>query len=322
MATDTRGGIGVRIVSVRASVIVILHGEDRRLQECVAGLHAQTRPPDEIIAVVSRETPRPALDDDDGPVHTRILEIESWNGPHGARNAGAQSARGDALVFVDADCVSDPEWLARLLAPLADGSADIVGGAVGCSSRRWLDRGAHHAKFGLWLPDSAPGDRPTYPTANLALTRRTWARVGPFRVMGWSGDTELIWRARRSAARTTFAPGAVVHHHQRTSLRALWRERRERGRAYGLVLLASPEGTRRRSVGSVLAAPIRPLVLLWRCMQIAATASTYQLADTIATAPVQLVAQTAWVAGETGVHARRLLPGAAQPGPPVGRWSG
>src|SRR5688572_24030026 len=68
MATDTRGGIGVRIVSVRASVIVILHGEDRRLQECVAGLHAQTRPPDEIIAVVSRETPRPALDDDDGPV--------------------------------------------------------------------------------------------------------------------------------------------------------------------------------------------------------------------------------------------------------------
>src|SRR5512139_3828680 len=39
--------------------------------------------------------------------------------PAKARNIGIQAAKGDILVFIDADCVAASDWLSCLLAPYA-----------------------------------------------------------------------------------------------------------------------------------------------------------------------------------------------------------
>ena len=61
-----------------------------------------------------------------------VLELGSRAGggnPAVARNRGAMAATGDPLVFLDADCLPAPGWLARILADHAAGAA-VVGGSL------------------------------------------------------------------------------------------------------------------------------------------------------------------------------------------------
>jgi hypothetical protein len=44
------------------------------------------------------------------------------------KNHGAETARGDLLVFVDSDVIPDPDWLERLVAPFDDPGVRIVAG--------------------------------------------------------------------------------------------------------------------------------------------------------------------------------------------------
>jgi glycosyltransferase involved in cell wall biosynthesis len=62
----------------------------------------------------------------------RVLELGSRAGggnPAVARNRGALAATGDPLIFLDADCLPAPGWLARILAGHAAGAA-VVGGSL------------------------------------------------------------------------------------------------------------------------------------------------------------------------------------------------
>ena len=130
-------------------------------------------------------------------------------GPGPARNLGVAAAAAPALAFTDADCVPRPSWLREGLAALA--SSDLVQGRVvpdPSAVRRPFDRT-------VWV------DRETglYETANLLIGAGLFRDLGGFE--DWLGpvlgkplaeDVWLGWRARRSGARTAFAPDAVVEH--------------------------------------------------------------------------------------------------------------
>jgi glycosyltransferase involved in cell wall biosynthesis len=60
----------------------------------------------------------------------RVLH-EPRRGSYRARNLGVRSARGDTCVFLDADCVPDPDWLRGLLAALSRRGVLLV-----CGRRR------------------------------------------------------------------------------------------------------------------------------------------------------------------------------------------
>jgi len=49
----------------------------------------------------------------------RVLVI-SHGGPSAARNAGVEAARGEIVLFTDADCQPSPQWLERMVVPFAD----------------------------------------------------------------------------------------------------------------------------------------------------------------------------------------------------------
>ena len=274
-------------------MIIVLHGAPRSTAQCLEALAGQDRRVDEVVLAHSASTrpPRPPAGLD-----LRTVVLDEWTGPHAARNVGVAACSGDVIAFTDADCVPEPSWLRRLIAPLTERTADLAGGAVACGDARWIDRGAHRAKFGLWAPGSCDRDRSTYPTANLAVRRDTWDAVGPFALAGWSGDTEFVWRARALGARTVFVPDAVVRHSQEVTLAGLWRERRERGRAYGRL---------RRAVGDEASgwwaapawAPVVACALVAQTLSVAVSAG--EAADAVSTLPAQLLAQLAWRLGET-----------------------
>lgn len=94
------------------SVIVCAHNEERFLAPCLHSLLAQTRPPDEIIVVNNAST------DGTGAVAAAIPRVRVVDEPRKglvvARERGRREARGQILVYLDADCRAPMHWLERI----------------------------------------------------------------------------------------------------------------------------------------------------------------------------------------------------------------
>lgn len=91
------------------SVIVCAYNEEQFLSECLQSLLRQTRPPDEIIVVNNASTDR-TREIAAQTAGVRVID-EDRRGLVWARDAGYQAARGEILVYLDADCRAPSRWL-------------------------------------------------------------------------------------------------------------------------------------------------------------------------------------------------------------------
>jgi 4,4'-diaponeurosporenoate glycosyltransferase len=122
----------------RVAVVVPARDEEHSLPALLAALAAQTRPADELVVV----------DDDSGDASAavaaaggaRVLAAgpvpDGWTGKAWACRHGARATTGDVLVFLDADTVPAPHFIARLLATL-----DARGGLVSALPYHRMQKG-------------------------------------------------------------------------------------------------------------------------------------------------------------------------------------
>ncbi len=167
----------------------------------------------------------------------RVIRQEN-RGPAAARNAGAAATRGDILVFTDADCVPDPDFLAALTAPLA-ADPDLAG----VQGAYRTDQTALVARFAQVEFEDRYRHAARFPSLDLVATyaaayrREVFAAAGGFDdafTKADNEDTELSYRLCRLGHRLAFAPAArVAHRHPATvgrylrikASRAYWRLR-------------------------------------------------------------------------------------------------
>lgn len=281
---------------VRVSVVMPSYRCERTIERSLDALGRQTfrdfetvvvdSSPDDATAEIVRAFPEVRLERS-----SRRLAV------HEARNRGATAARGELIAFTDPDCAARRDWLARLVAA-HEREGSVVGGAIEPAGRGRRQRGIHRCKFGSWEAGGTPGERHMLPTANLLMDRTVWEEVGPFRLLGWSGDTELCWRAREAGHRLAFDPAAVVEHQHEPDLRAFWRERLDRGRAFAAMRARAEGWSRPRAVAALAATPVVPVLLVARSGRAAA-----------GTLPILLVGHSAWALGEARAHLARVRAG-------------
>ena len=97
----------------------------------LACLARQTREPDEVIIVDG--APAPGVERLATSEATRLglpVRYLRWSPPSAAvqRNAGAEQARGDLLVFLDDDAYLEPDCLQRMVRIFEEDSAREIGG--------------------------------------------------------------------------------------------------------------------------------------------------------------------------------------------------
>ncbi|HYD68950.1 glycosyltransferase family 2 protein [Azospirillum sp.] len=93
------------------SVVVPLYNMEGCIDEALASLGRQTRPPDEVIVVDDASTDTGAARAEAGlkrlagmgVTRAELLRLPSNGGPSAARNHGLERARGEVLAFLDAD---------------------------------------------------------------------------------------------------------------------------------------------------------------------------------------------------------------------------
>ncbi len=219
--------------------IVIPTLNEPRLSETLAALAAQTARDlvEEIIVVGVQQnwSPPPGVQFVQTPQPVTAAE---------GRNLGAASARAADIVFLDADCIPQPDFVACMAGALADGV--VVGGAMILEQKPYWLMCDNALVFARSLSGAPRGECDYLPSFALGLRRALFERVGGFDPAffgrgGIAEDVDWSFRARELGARLLFEPSAqVAHRPARASASAVWRHLRLFGRGWAQMAQTHP----------------------------------------------------------------------------------
>lgn len=213
--------------SPRVSVIIPFLNTPDALELCLASLapqqldHGQA----EIIVIDNGSTVPfdhvraawPAL---------RFLH-EPAAGPGPARNTGVAAARAPVLAFIDADCRAAPGWLQAAVDAVESDRATPFGGDIRidfATPTQPTAIEAFEAVFGFRQKVYIEKKHFSV-TANLAVARVLFDRIGPFAGINTAEDLDWGRRAAAAGHPTRYCPAMRVWHPARSdfaSLRHKW----------------------------------------------------------------------------------------------------
>jgi len=160
-----------------------------------------------------------------------VHALARQNASYYARNVGVQAARGEALLFCDADDVVAPGWL-RALAEAFE-KHDLVAGAVKVDT---LNQSAPWRPLGLNVERPVLDFLPFINGCHLSVSREAFEAVGGFsEEFSSSGDADFTWRLQLHGYAIHYAPAAVVHYRYRETLWELWKQFSRYGRGHPLL---------------------------------------------------------------------------------------
>lgn len=205
------------------SIVVPFAGDVAQALVALALLRSlQVGPRDERI-LVDNCGAAPAADD------LRVLRARGERSPAHSRNAGAASAQGEWILFLDADVRAPADLIDRYFAEPVDARVGALVGEIrpapgGDSlasrygaARNFLSQRAHLAH----------PFRPRAAAANLLVRRSVFEALEGFTEgVRAAEDTDFCWRLQDLGWTLELRPDAAVEHVYRTSLRELraqWR---------------------------------------------------------------------------------------------------
>ena len=206
------------------SLVCTVRDEADSIAALLDSMLAQSRRPDEIVVndCMSRDETPAIVERYIAAGHPIVLVRGGFNIPSGRNNAIGH-ARGELIACTDAGLTLDRDWLARIVAPLERGEADVVGGFF---------RPAPQSRFELALAATNYRDPEEIDPAkflpfgqSVAFRKQFWQRAGGY--PEWASHCEDILFDQalgRAGARFAFEPSALVHFRPRDSLRAFARQ--------------------------------------------------------------------------------------------------
>jgi rhamnosyltransferase len=213
------------------SVIVRARNEAASIGRVLDLVRSQQTPGRAVELIVVDSGSRDATPAIAAAAGARVLEIPGSSFSFGgALNLGAANARGEILVALSAHAFPpDGDWLARLVAPLADSG-------VACASGERYDPDGHPLTAVVEQDIALATRHPDWGYSNGAGAFRAelWRRR-PFRTdLPACEDKEwaLHWLAR--GYRSVLAPGLMVDHdHTHDSVLSIYRRARREAAGYG-----------------------------------------------------------------------------------------
>ena len=213
---------------MKVAAVVVTWNSSAWVTGCLRALHAQTRPPDEVVVVDNASTDRSAnLAREEG---ARVLVLPDNLGFCGANNRGIAATEAPLVLLLNPDTALAPDFLEKLVPVFDDGGVgaacgkllrwdgrtlDSAGQTLGWS-RRPVDRGYGTPDRGRYdLAEdvfSACGAAALYRREALASVAGPGGDVFDPRFFAFYEDLDLAWRLKRAGWRVAYRPEARGRH--------------------------------------------------------------------------------------------------------------
>lgn len=217
------------------SVVIPVFNAEKTIGQCLESLYTQAVKPFEIIVVDNNSTD--GTKDIVSDIFYYRKEIPAYyltevhQGPSYARNCGANLAVGDIIAFIDADCIADASWLARLSESFQSSDTGAVAGSiVGFDKETTI--GKFHAVFTMKdLPASRMFHEFNlvsggFPTANFSIRKGLFKSLNGFDeyIPFFAEDYDLCARIYKSGSNIYYNKDVIVFHQHRQNLASTWRQ--------------------------------------------------------------------------------------------------
>ena len=153
-------------------------------------------------------------------------------------------ASGEIVAYTDDDCVADEHWLRYLVQAMQDQQVEAIGGPnITPESDGWIAKcvAASPGNPSHVMLDDTHAEH--VPGCNMAFRRSTLLGIGgfdpQFRAAG--DDVDICWRLLDADLPIGYAPGAMVWHHRRATVKAYAKQQKGYGRSEALVHFKHPQ---------------------------------------------------------------------------------
>lgn len=218
---------------MKASVIVPTYNSEDTIKGCLNSLFNQKFDDKYEVIVV-----------DDASLDNTLIAVEKYfvkilrqkhMGPAAARNLGAKNASGQILLFTDADCVPESNWISEMCAPFKDKQIAGVQGRYKSRQNSITARFSQYEieeRYEIMSKNRYVDFIGSY---SAAYNTEVFLGEGGFdeAFSTASGeDADLSYRLESKGLKMVFAPGAVVYHEHPSDIlqylktkfyRAFWR---------------------------------------------------------------------------------------------------
>ena len=190
--------------------IVMVVRNDRGISNSLQALEpvVKQRPNCEVI-VVDASTHTPLRDIAERFSWVHWVPFENKTGKRFTiteqRNLGIKAARGDVIIFLDANCVPVPDWLDVFERALTTEGHDVATGPITSIGENKLHDAGYHFKDNQVVSECG--------AANLAIRKKVLEELGGFdETMSYGEDVDLTWRARTLGYQIIFKKDAAIAH--------------------------------------------------------------------------------------------------------------
>lgn len=206
---------------MNVSVIATVFNEEAAIGRLLASLHAQTRPPDEIVIVDGGSQDRTmeiAREYAAAGAPVRLISLPGANISRG-RNHAIAAATSEIIAATDAGVRLPPQWLQELTGPFASPQVDVVSGFFVADGQTVFET----AMGATVLPQLADVNPGTFlpSSRSVAFTKEAWRKAGGYpEWLDYCEDLVFDLALRRNGCRFAFAANAVAYFRPRSSMRA------------------------------------------------------------------------------------------------------
>ncbi len=231
-----------RKMRLQASVIIPVRNGENVLSRCLEALRRQGLPADAYEIIVVDDGSEDATATVAEQAGARVVRQDP-SGPSVARNRGVEEARAPIVLFTDADCAPEPDWLEKMLAPFADEKV------VGVKGSYLTDQQSLVARFVQREYEAKYERMKKFPridfidTYSAGFRRQAFLDAGgydPAYSTASVEDQEFSFRLHEKGAVMLFVPGARVRHYHVDSFRGYLRKKCKIGYYKALLLIQHP----------------------------------------------------------------------------------